>query len=192
MPFIKTLEKYGTLSEACKADWNAATQTKNYPAGKELLELGDINNKLFFIEKGLARVYYFSDVQDITSRFAWEGNFLCSVGSFFSQIPATEQIELLEDSVVRIISYQHYRQFLDKHPDLGNLFREIYEQRFVVNDLRTKLILETNYTKRYSNFLNAYPEISARVQVNHVASFLGMSYSKLCHIRGELAHESKK
>jgi CRP/FNR family transcriptional regulator, anaerobic regulatory protein len=142
----------------------------------------------------LARVYYFAEAEarEINLRFAVEGDLLCSVGSFFTQMPSTEYIQLMENSIVQMISYQDYRRLLGEYPDLGNLFRTLYEQRFIMNELRTKLVLEPNYTKRYLDFLKVYPGLLNRIRMNQLASFLGMSYSKLCHIRGELQDEEKK
>jgi CRP-like cAMP-binding protein len=119
MPFIKILESFAPISDDCKAALYIAITSKSYKKGQTILLPGDINTKLYFIETGLAKVYYDADAdadadaRQIISWFGYEGGFLCSVRSYLSQIPSREYIEILEDSKLLAIEYDDLQRLLE-------------------------------------------------------------------------------
>src|SRR2546423_357245 len=70
-----------------------------------LLEIGQVSNKVFFIEEGLFRGYVLDKGNDNSIWFMKEGDLMFGVSSFYTQKPSEEGIEAIEDGVVYSLSY---------------------------------------------------------------------------------------
>jgi CRP/FNR family transcriptional regulator, anaerobic regulatory protein len=152
MPFVKTLENYAPISNACKVALSAIITSKQYKKKTIILQPGNINTKIYFIETGLARVYYDTDtdtdIREIVSWFGYEGGFLCSVRSFLSQKPSLEAIEVLEDSRMFAIEYNDLQRLFEEYPELNLVFRLIHERYLQIYDTRTAILRERNPHRR--------------------------------------------
>lgn len=186
MSFITTIEKYALLTPVCKEDILASLETQTAKKGRLLLTPTQINTHLYFVERGLARVFYDTDTVEITSRFVMEGEFLCVVLSFFSQQPSNEYIEILEDSSLLALSFDNYTRLLDKYPELGNDLRKLYEKQLQLYETQSIILRERNPTKKYAHFLALYPRLAARVQAKYIASYLNIHPSAISTARNDL------
>jgi hypothetical protein len=74
-------------------------QKSELKKGSLLAEQGKYCKQLYFLEKGIARGFYYKDGKDITSWFALENTFVTSLYAFISQKVSYESIELLEGAV---------------------------------------------------------------------------------------------
>lgn len=148
-----------------------------------LLHEGKVCERLYFIEKGLARAYYFWDEQEITSWFMQENDLIVSVYSFFSQKPSLEYIELLEDSTLISISNEDLQRLYNQFPEFNYFGRVLTENYYVRSEER--IISHRRHTaeERYEALFKANPELFNRAQKNHIASYLGMSAETLSRIR---------
>lgn len=148
-----------------------------------LLEEGSVCERLYFIEKGLARAYYFWDEQEITSWFMQENDLIVSVYSFFSQKPSLEYIELLEDSTLISISNEDLQRLYKEFPEFNYFGRVLTQQYYVRSEER--IISHRRHTaeKRYEALFNSNPGLFNRAQKNQIASYLGMSAETLSRIR---------
>lgn len=180
MPFINPFDEIELLSDPCKAALRAVVQSKKYRKGHFLVFPGQINDKLYYIETGLVRVFSESDSDKIiTSWFAQEGGFVCSVQSFFNQKPSFESVQLVEDSQLWVISYADFGRMLVEFPELNLHFRKIYERYLVAYDARVYLLREATPIKKYEAFLKLHPKLAHRLQRKHIAQFLNINQSTL-------------
>src|SRR5689334_11222628 len=81
-----------------------------------ILRPGEVNRRVIFIVKGLVRSFRLEGDREKTSWAFGGGNIILSVGSFFSQKPATEFLQTLEDSVFLSITYQQFAEICRKFP----------------------------------------------------------------------------
>jgi signal-transduction protein with cAMP-binding, CBS, and nucleotidyltransferase domain len=66
-----------------------------------LVEIGQVNQYMNFIEKGCVRFFFMrDDGQDMTRNIAFENQFATGLASFISQQPSMEALQVLEDSVL--------------------------------------------------------------------------------------------
>ena len=192
MPLITTLEKIAPLSDKCKAALREVVKYKNCPKDRFLVTQGQISDKLYYIETGLARVFCDSDSDSdnrtITAWFGREGGFVCSVQSFFSQKPAIESIQLLENSKLWVISHADWEHMLAEFPELNLHFRKIYQYYLTIYDARIYLLREKNPKKQYESFLKFYPKLGNRVKIRYIAQYLNMHSVTLSNVRKSLIH----
>ncbi|MGB7843502.1 MAG: Crp/Fnr family transcriptional regulator [Salinimicrobium sp.] len=149
-----------------------------------LVRQGQVCKKLYFIESGLGRSYYLKkDGKEITQWFFAEGKPMSSVESFFQQNPSLYNLEMLEDSEVYSISKEK----------LDFLFKKYHKMekfgRILATEMLTKVVNKLNAVQfqtapeRYEYMLKEFPDISQRVPLGHIASYLGMTQETLSRIR---------
>ncbi|MDQ0966865.1 CRP-like cAMP-binding protein [Flavobacterium sp. W4I14] len=73
--------------------------------GEILLRAGSRPDRLWFLHKGYAREVGHDEDDERTSWFYFENDFMLAYPSFFSQLPAFRDIELLSEGTVVEISY---------------------------------------------------------------------------------------
>jgi CRP-like cAMP-binding protein len=76
--------------------------------GEFIIEEGEICDKLYYIEKGLVRIYRIEGDKEITTWFTKEGDFVTTVNSFHFGLPSKEYFEAIEDSVIYYINKKSY------------------------------------------------------------------------------------
>lgn len=156
-----------------------------------LVRDGQICNKLYFIDKGLGRSFYLKeDGKEITQWFFIEGKIMSSVESFFQQIPSLYYLQMLEDSVVYSITRENIDMLFNKYHNMERFGRLLSTEMLtrVVNKLNA-LQFQTA-RERYTYMLTEFPNISNRVPLGYLASYLGMTQETLSRIRRQEANKS--
>ncbi len=155
--------------------------SKNY----SLHQAGKTCNKVYFIQKGLARMYYFKDEKDVTCWFTNENNLITAVDSFFSQRPSRYNIELLEDSILLSVSHKDLENLFDKYPEVERLARLFAYNTILQLAERIDAIQFSSANERYHLLAQRYPEVLGRVPLGYIASYLGITQETLSRIRGK-------
>ncbi|WP_445732599.1 Crp/Fnr family transcriptional regulator [Mariniflexile sp.] len=151
---------------------------------KELLKEGQVCHTLYFVEQGMGRSYYLKeDGKEITQWFFGEGKFMTSADSFFNQSPSHYYLEILEDSIVYGISYKKLDLLLAKYHKMEKF------ARLLSIEMLTKIVRKLNAIQfqtareRYDYMISEFPDISHRVPLGYIASYLGMTQETLSRIR---------
>ena len=156
-----------------------------YPKGHLLIREGKTERSLFFLEKGTARAFCIQEDKEVTFWFGSEGDILLSLNSYFADKPGYESIELLEESVVYRISHSQLQDLYLAETDLANWGRKLAESEFIKADQRFISQQFKPAAERYREFVESYPDLLKRIQLGHIASYLGISQVTLSRIRGE-------
>lgn len=154
------------------------------PKNTLLIREGQVCRKLYYVKEGMGRSYYLKDDgKEVTQWFFNEGKFMTSVDSFFQQSPSLYYLETLEDSIVYSISNTQMDFLLSKYHKMEQIARlaSIEMLSKVVNKLNA--IQFQTARERYEYMLAEFPDISYRVPLGHVASYLGMTQETLSRIR---------
>ena len=151
---------------------------------KDLQRIGQTCRTVYFINKGLARIYYFKDGIDITDSFSFENNIIVRVESLFTGKPSRKGIQILEDAEVIAIDANKLFQLYDKYPELERLFRKIFEASHLETVNRIEGIQFHTAEERYKALLEEAPDIIKRVPLKYIASYLGITQVSLSRIRG--------
>ena len=81
----------------------------------EVLKIGQVAQGMYFINKGLARVYYQHKDLDVTDYFAIDGQFIGAVPSLFTRQPSRKAIQLIEDSELSFVSLTDFEACCARH-----------------------------------------------------------------------------
>ena len=147
-----------------------------------LLREGSINNKIYYVQKGLLRVYVIHDGKEINTWFVKEGEFINSVTSYYYEIPSDEYIEAIEDCEILEIKKSTYELMLRNNLKLA-LFAmdQMYIYLCEYHD-QCQSLRFMNAEKKYEFLLNKKPDIVNRLSQKHIASFLGIETTYLSKI----------
>lgn len=150
----------------------------------DLQPIGHTCKTIYFINKGLARIYYFKDGNDITESFAFENNIIARVESLFTGNPSWKAIQILEDAEIVAINSTLLFKLYDKYPEIERLFRKIFETAYVDTVHRIEGIQFHTAEERYNSLINEAPDVLKRVPLKYIASYLGITQVSLSRIRG--------
>jgi CRP/FNR family transcriptional regulator, anaerobic regulatory protein len=146
-------------------------------------EAGKICDQFYFMIKGAARCFMYSEGKDVTTDIIIDGELFIAFASFISRQPSHESIELLEDSTYVILSYSDLQYLYEKHPQMNKIGRLIAEHNYVSKSLHAHLLRVASSLERYEHLLRQKPEIIQRISLGIIASYLGMSLENLSRIR---------
>lgn len=159
-------------------------EKKKITKNTRLISEGEICKELYFVESGIGRSYFLKkDGKEITQWFFGSGKFMSSVDSFFQESPSLYYLETLEDSVVYSISKKNIDELFSKYQKMEHF------GRLVSIEMLTKVVNKLNAIQfqtakeRYEYMLEEFPDISYRVALGHIASYLGMTQETLSRIR---------
>lgn len=101
--------------------------------------IGHTCKTVYFINKGIARIYYYKDGINITDSFATENNVIARVESLFTGKPSRKAIQILEDAEIVAIDANKLFKLYDSYPEIERLFRKIFEASHVETVIITGL-----------------------------------------------------
>jgi CRP-like cAMP-binding protein len=180
---FKYFKKFNPLSKEAE---NAITEISGIVTiakNKDLQPIGHTCKTIYFINKGLARIYYYNDGIDITESFSFENNIIARVESLFTGKPSRKAIQILEDAEIVAINANQLFKLYDCFPEIERLFRKIFEAAYVETVNRIEGIQFHSAEERYNALISEAPNVLKRVPLKYVASYLGITQVSLSRIR---------
>lgn len=177
-------KKYNQLSKEAESAIAEISKVITVKKNTDLQPIGHTCKTIYFMKKGVARIYYFKDGTDITESFSFENNIIARVESLFTGKPSRKAIQILEDSEVIAINSTLLFRLYDKFPEIERLFRLIFESGYVDTVNRIEGLQFHSAEERYSALITEAPDILKKVPLKYVASYLGITQVSLSRIRG--------
>lgn len=150
---------------------------------QNLQPIGETCRTIYFVHKGLARIFYFKDGNEITEYFAFEDNMIVRAESLFTGKVSRKGIQAVEETIFIGMPSALIFELFDAHPDLERLFRKLIESAYVDTVNRIENIQFNSAEERYSQLITHRPAIILRIPLKHIASYLGITQVSLSRIR---------
>ena len=180
---IAIISSVSPLQPETEAAFSDIMDFGNYPKSTHLLEIGKVARNMYFIRKGLARVYYVRNDLDVTDYFAVDNQFIGGVPSLFTGRPSEKAIELLEDSEIYSFKYAKFDALCAQHPDLERAARKLAIYAMLEEQERIESIRFLSVKERYDQLERKYPGITNRAPLKYIASYLSTSNVSISRIR---------
>ena len=175
--------KYNSVSKEAENAIKEISSVIKMKKNQDLQTIGHTCKTIYFINKGIARIYYYYDGVDITESFAFENNIIARVESLFTGNPSRKAIQVLEDSEIVAIDATQLFDLYDTYPETERLFRKIFEAGYVDTVNRMEAIQFHTAEERYTLLIKEQPTLLQRVPLKHIASYLGITQVTLSRIR---------
>ena len=157
-----------------------------FPKGHILFKANKIETSIYFIKKGIARAYAYSDDNQITFWFGKEGDPIVSMQSYVNNQKGYEDLELLEDCELYELKIEQLQKLFLEDIQIANWGRKFAEFELIKSEERLIALQFNTATQRYLALLKNYPSIIQRVQLSHIASYLGITQVSLSRIRASI------
>lgn len=157
----------------------------NYKKGHLLIRAEQVERNIYFMKQGIARVYTNTAEHEITILFYKEGDTIISLKSYILNQRGYEDIELLEDSTLFKLNASKLQELLQEDIHIANWARRFAEVELIKTEERLIARQFKTAKERYQDLLESYPELLRRVQLGHIASYLGITQVSLSRIRAD-------
>ena len=144
-----------------------------------------VSDYIYFIQKGVARIYYYKNDKEITEWIAMDEHFFLSITSFFQRKPSHLIIQTLEPSEVFGIHHNDFMALAEQYHDIERLLRKMVTGSLILSQVRMDSIQFETAQQRYKQLLQSSPGIIQRVPLSYIASFLGVTLETLSRIRSQ-------
>lgn len=184
---ITSLQQYIPLSDRDQQLIIACLRERKVKKGQFLVHEGAVSRCTNFVNEGSVRTYFIDlNGQEHIVQFAIEGWWISDLNSFILQVPATFNVQAIEDSVILELPFESLELLYEQIPKLERYFRVVTQRAFVAFQQRVVQNISMTAEDRYLAFQQKYPKIELRIPQRLVASYLGISAEFLSKIKKRL------
>jgi CRP-like cAMP-binding protein len=153
---------------------------------------GKIFKKIFYIKKGLLRIFFVTESgEEKTFFFRWEGQIAAIPECIFDNQPTRQTWQALEDCELMEIDFDIVEKLSENNISLIKIRLGFAEKMFLDALKRVESFVLDKPEERYQKLIIQKPEIVKRVADKHIASFIGVTPVSLSRIRKRLASQKK-
>jgi CRP-like cAMP-binding protein len=184
---IKSIDAIVTIDDKELLTFCNAFESKKLNKNEFYLEEGQICNFIGLVNFGV--LIYFKTQEngdEITTDFAFAGDWVNNNLSRLTNSPSTINIRAIEYTELFTIKQHDLSELYIQIPKLERLGRILTEQAYVKIVEQTIELQVLSAKERYENLLKKHPEIFQKVQLYHIANYLGIAPKSLSRIRKEL------
>ncbi len=155
-----------------------------------LLNAGHVSEYMYFVERGIVRCFYYDyrTSREVTPVIWTEENIVCDPVSFFQRKVSDINIEVMPNSLLLSISYQHLQEIFNIFPETEIFSRCISLQYVYYYAQRARELAGSSAWNRYLHLLETHPGIELRVSKELIASCLNITPQSLSRLLQQHGH----
>lgn len=183
-PIIQLLNSLHPLPAAAQTDLAGIIRFDVLHKNTEPLRIGQKAQYIYFLHKGLGRVYYLHDGEEITDYFAIDGQFIGAVPGAVTGEASYKAIHLIEDCETYWLELRALEELCLRHPALNTAVRRLLTFALVEEQQRIESLRRYSAAERYRLLEKKYPGLTNRSPLKFIASYLNTSQVSISRIRG--------
>ncbi len=162
-------------------------RAKPYKRGEALLRQNERWQQVYLIETGLIRLYFLRpDGKEFNKNFYREGQLICPLSANMQQHASLFGISCLENCDLWQCSAPYFIEILQAQ-QVWTQFQSHFLSKLVDHKLqREHDLLSLSAKERYQSFCEREPDLSERVPLVQLASYLGITDVSLSRLRNSL------
>ena len=182
----ESFNKHVSLSEK---EWEIVIsfiQLKIFSKGDILLRQNEVCSFITFLLSGSVIYYQLTDKGDeITTDFAFEGEWVTDNRSRISQTPSHLNIKAFEQTQAAMIQQNELEELFKQVPAMERVGRLLVEQAYL-RIVQLSIDLQTlSAEERYQKLVAESPQAFQRLPLYHIANYLGIAAKSLSRIRNK-------
>ncbi len=154
-----------------------------FTRGELVLKEGEVCHYIYYIDRGLVRLFYFKNEKELTEHLQVEGNIVMSIESLFKERPTKLQIEAIENSIIYGLPRQKLEEIALHNGNIQILYRKILEESLIQSQVHADMLRFETAQDRYKKLCKTQPQIVLRAPMNYIASYLQMTPETLSRVR---------
>lgn len=186
---VSRIKEYiGRFLTLTPEEWNALAvsfEVRTCDKKVKLLEIGEVENYIHFVVKGLARKYFYKEDEEIITQLAKEGELISSSVSFLSSQPSAYVVETIEPTTFISISKAQIESFYKQDQRWEKLGRLIITELFLEKEKWELERICFSTRERFVRFVSGNYDLFQRVPQKYLASYLNIkpeTFSRLKHL----------
>ena len=168
------------------SDWNFfSSKLKKVELKKNtaLLKIGKVENYLYYVSKGIIRLYIPRIENDLTFGFLFDNEFVTAYDSLLTQSPSEYQIETLTETILWKISNKDLQEVYERTSSGNVIGRKMAENMFLIKSKRELSLLSKTAEERYLDLFSERPKLLQQIPLKYIASYIGVTPQALSRIR---------
>ena len=154
-----------------------------FSRGQLVLKEGEVCHYIYYVDRGLVRLFYFKNDKELTEHLQVEGNIVMSIESLFKERPTTLQIEAIENSIIYGLPRQSLEEIALHNGNIQILYRKILEESLIQSQVHADMLRFETAQDRYKKLCKMQPQIVLRAPMNYIASYFQMTPETLSRVR---------
>ena len=152
------------------------------------LKAGNTSKQKAYINKGCARTFTVDakDHEHILF-FSFEDWWIADFESYYTQQPAKQYIQAMEDCELLCISKCDLDKLEGRIPKLKSLFEEKKQKMIFATMTNLNEVKSLTPEERYLNLVKKHPHIFQRIPLQYIASYLDIEPPSLSRLRSRLS-----
>ena len=179
----QAIDRFQHLEETEWEEFSEKLELKKIKKDDFLIREGQVENHIYFINKGATRNFFIKDGKDYTVDFQFTDEFVTAYYSLITREPTSVFIELLEDSELVAISVKFLNEFYARYHNGEKIGRLIAEYQYIKRLRKEMDLLSLTAEERYAGLMQRNPALIQNISVKHLASYLGIQPESLSRIR---------
>ena len=180
----KVISSYIDISDEEWLYYASALKIENVRRKEILLNEGDPCSYVYFVAKGLLRIYFVDKNGDEkTFHFSLENTFAADYESFLKNLPSKYSIQAMEDTVLVKMSLEMLLEGYDKLRNGEKLGRLLAQDYFFIFSEKIQSLYTQTPLERYNNLNSRFKNIIQRVPQHYIASYLNISSVHLSRLK---------
>ena len=148
--------------------------TVNFNKKEIITEIGEKENHIGLITKGLVRKYFFKGNEEVITHIAKEGQIISSSASFFSGKPSAYRLETMEPTTILRVCKSCLNDLFASDKKWEKVGRLIASHYLVLQEYRLMDNIRYSTRERFIKFMNENPDLIQRVPQKYLASYLNI------------------
>lgn len=157
-----------------------------FKKGQTIVFEDEMVTSVYFIIEGIVRGYYIDEKgEDVTKCFS-QSNEFCGTEVLRTKSKSSFTIECLENSYFIKLQYDLIERIMKLDENLKDTINNLFLNEVTKLENRAKNLMLLNAEQRYLDFCRKYPELSMKVDLRYIASYIGVRPASLSRIRKKL------
>lgn len=160
-----------------------------FTRGEKIVDKDDVCDSIYYVDRGMVRVYYFKNDKEMTEYIAVDGNIFMCIESLFREEPSQVIAEALETSIVYALPKKRLEEVALHNVNIQILYRKILEESLIISQRRADLLRFESAKDRYRKLCKLNPKMIMKAPLVYIASYLQMTPETLSRVRSAVALE---
>ena len=187
-PLVDMLSQITPLSRALEEGLSEELQQERYKPHQILRGAGHLEDRVYFMETGFARDYYYDHHGEEHTVKIWEpGNILFSYEGYY-QVPSYFYTEVMADAHFITLSYAELHSLCARYPEVSVLIKTILLQ-YQQEEYEKQKLIALPAKERFLQLHQKRPMLFQHAPLRIIASYLNMTRETLTRLIGKSAKQ---